>query len=141
MYLSRMKNEPRAINFVHNSFSIVVRNHKFVCFFWVSCSVCPQDSITKLVRAQCQPRFSATCSPNSFFRRLFILRILPTYLMTSYFKVFKLRWQIFRKQAMSYPASKSKLKISLINLIFANYSFDNRLLKIERSLKSSKNCS
>jgi len=36
----------------------------------------PQDSNAKLVKAQCQPRFSTSFSPISFSKRLFILRIL-----------------------------------------------------------------
>jgi hypothetical protein len=44
--------------------------------YFPSFSVSRKVSTMKLVSAQCQPLFSAKSSPNSFLRRLFILRIL-----------------------------------------------------------------
>ena len=75
-------------------------------------AVSPQDSIAKLVSAQCHPLCSAICSPNSFSRRLFILRILSAYLMASNFEFSSLRDRSFGNKP-SEPASKSSFRISL----------------------------
>jgi hypothetical protein len=54
----------------------IITNTKVLKGHFSASSVSFQASIVKLVSDQCQPLFSAMCSPNSFSKRLFIRRIL-----------------------------------------------------------------